>query len=89
MDRLSGALDRLVADAGATRVFLVDAPTPEISSTTIRARCAEGRSIAGLVAPAVEQHIARHGLYTEGRTGRAVTPSTCRAASLLHEQEQP
>jgi nicotinate-nucleotide adenylyltransferase len=97
--RLEALGSRLVPACGAsvaraldgpdTRVFLVDAATPEISSTTVRARCADGHSIAGLVAPAVERHIVRHGLYAAGRTGVAAAPSPCRAASLLHEQDEP
>jgi nicotinate-nucleotide adenylyltransferase len=84
-----GATSARAIDSSDTRVFLVDAATPEISSTTIRARCAEGHSITGLVAPAVERHIVRHGLYAAGRTGVAAAPSPCRAASLLHEQNEP
>jgi nicotinate-nucleotide adenylyltransferase len=89
MERVTPGEPPSAAGGPGTRVFLVDAPTPEISSTTIRARCAEGRSIAGLVAPAVERHIVRHGLYAAGEAGDTVTPSPCRAASLLHEQDQP
>jgi len=45
------------------RVMLIDAPTADVSSTAIRQRMAAGESIAGLVPPAVRQHIERHGLY--------------------------
>ena len=44
-------------------VFLVDAATPDVSSTGIRERAAQGASLAGLVAPDVERHIGRHRLY--------------------------
>jgi nicotinate-nucleotide adenylyltransferase len=44
-------------------VFLVDAPTADVSSSDIRQRLASGRPIAGLVPPAVEAHILRHDLY--------------------------
>ena len=47
-------------------IFLVDAPTPDVSSTGIRKRLADGESITGLVPAAVERHIVQHGLYTEG-----------------------
>jgi nicotinate-nucleotide adenylyltransferase len=47
--------------------FLIDAPTADVSSTAIRARLAAGQSIAGMVPPAVQQHIERHGLYSAGR----------------------
>jgi nicotinic acid mononucleotide adenylyltransferase len=45
------------------RIFLIDAETPDISSTDIRRRLAHGDSVEGLVSPAVERHIVRHGLY--------------------------
>jgi nicotinate-nucleotide adenylyltransferase len=44
-------------------IILIDAQTAGVSSTAIRERCVRGESIAGLVAPSVEQHIERHGLY--------------------------
>jgi nicotinate-nucleotide adenylyltransferase len=47
--------------------FLIDAPTADVSSTAIRGRIAAGQSIAGMVPPAVQQHIERHGLYSAGR----------------------
>jgi nicotinate-nucleotide adenylyltransferase len=46
-------------------IFLVDAHTPDVSSTEIRKRLHDGRSIAGLVPDAVERHISKHGLYIE------------------------
>jgi nicotinate-nucleotide adenylyltransferase len=45
------------------RIFLIDLPTPDVSSTDIRARAASGRSLDGLVPPAVERYVRRHGLY--------------------------
>jgi len=47
-------------------IFLVDAATPDVSSTGIRKRLAAGEPITGLVPAAVERHIVQHGLYTEG-----------------------
>jgi nicotinate-nucleotide adenylyltransferase len=47
----------------ADRILVIDAPTADVSSTVIRQRIASGDSIAGLVPPAVQQHIERHGLY--------------------------
>jgi nicotinate-nucleotide adenylyltransferase len=76
-DRLPGLAPRMaevrggtaVADAGpGCSIFLVNAATPDVSSTEIRARAARGDSIEGLVAPAVERHITRHGLYGTGAT---------------------
>jgi nicotinate-nucleotide adenylyltransferase len=68
-DRLPALAPRMirvttVADAsGATSIFLIDAPTADVSSTAIRRRRSAGQSIAGLVPAAVEQHIERHRLY--------------------------
>lgn len=44
-------------------ILLVDARTPDVSSTGIRRRVRVGASIQGLVPPAVESHILKHGLY--------------------------
>jgi nicotinate-nucleotide adenylyltransferase len=46
-----------------TAIFLVDANTPDVSSTEIRERIGRREPLAGLVDPAVEAHIVRHGLY--------------------------
>ena len=46
-------------------VFLVDAETPDISSTDIRQRLRTGQPITGLVPASVEGHILRHHLYVE------------------------
>lgn len=76
-DRLPELAERLVslpaqqpgagsrqAENSHTTIFLVDARTPDVSSTAIRKRLAEGRSIRGLVPAPVERHIAQHGLYS-------------------------
>jgi len=64
--RAPGALDR-VSDEGphgsATRIHLVEADTRDVSSTVIRARLAEHRSIEDLVPAAVARHITTHNLY--------------------------
>ena len=62
------AASRDFTEAHATfpSIFLVDAPTPDVSSTGIRRRLAAGEPITGLVPAAVERHIVQHGLYTEG-----------------------
>jgi nicotinate-nucleotide adenylyltransferase len=49
-------------------IFLIDAPTANVSATAIRQRAADGESIAGLVPPAVGQHIERHALYSASNT---------------------
>ena len=51
--------------ASRQSIFLVDAPTPDVSSTEIRRRLAAGEPLTGLVPAAVARHIAQHGLYTE------------------------
>lgn len=56
------------AGARSTAVWLVDAPTPAVSSTDIRGRAAAGRSLAGLVPAAVEEYIRQHGLYGPSST---------------------
>jgi nicotinate-nucleotide adenylyltransferase len=47
-----------------TRVILVDAHTPDISSTDIRSRIRAGQSLSGLVPEAVASYIAAHRLYS-------------------------
>ena len=44
-------------------IFLLQAPTPDVSSTIVRRRLAEGGGITGLVPPLVEAHIVKHRLY--------------------------
>lgn len=51
------------ADAGSTAIWLVDAPTRPVSSSDVRERLLRGRSIDGLVPPAVATYIQRHELY--------------------------
>jgi nicotinate-nucleotide adenylyltransferase len=53
------AVDR----APATRIVLIEAATPDVSSTDIRRRVRAGASIDGLVPPAVAAYIAQHSLY--------------------------
>ena len=49
-------------------IFLVDASTPDVSSTGVRERLRLGRSISGLVPRPVEAHIYRHHLYVDNVT---------------------
>jgi nicotinate-nucleotide adenylyltransferase len=51
------------AGASSHTIFLVNATTPDVSSSDIRQRLMTHRSIAGLVPATVEQHILQHGLY--------------------------
>jgi len=68
--RLPALADRMrpSADAppsGATPlIFLLQAPTPEVSSTIVRDRLRRGEPITGLVPPLVETHILQHRLYS-------------------------
>jgi len=48
---------------GSTLIFLLQAPTPGVSSTAVRDRLRRGESVAGLVPPLVEAHIRQHRLY--------------------------
>jgi nicotinate-nucleotide adenylyltransferase len=68
-----------VRSAPGTSIFLVDAPTPDVSSTEVRRRIAEGEPICGLVPLTVEYHIRQHELYT----GPSTITST---ADHLHGQ---
>ena len=68
-------------------IVLIDAVTADASSTTIRQRIAEGKSIDGMVDLGVQQHIEQHGLYTSmipGRRASDQVPSP--AAGRLHGQ---
>ena len=74
---------RAVALQGThTRIFLLDCPTPDVSSTDIRARARAGRPLAGLVLPEVDHYIRRHGLY--GASSGAASAGRP-AAGNLHE----
>jgi nicotinic acid mononucleotide adenylyltransferase len=59
---------RTEAPPAEPAIFLVDAQTPDVSSTEIRRRMRAGERISGLVPPAVEAHILRHRLYVESTT---------------------
>jgi nicotinate-nucleotide adenylyltransferase len=66
-------------------IFLIDALTPDVSGTAIRARREVGESIDGLVPPLVQQYIEQHGLYaakTSGRRAGDMAPPA--AAGRLH-----
>jgi nicotinate-nucleotide adenylyltransferase len=84
--RLPQLTDRMVypPDARSLRepaVILIDAPTAAVSATTVRQRRAAGESIAGLVPPAVQQHIEQHGLYTVMGSGRRASDMAKRPGS--------
>ena len=45
-------------------IYLLEAPTPDVSSTLVRERLRRGEPIRGLVPPLVETHILQHRLYS-------------------------
>ena len=62
-----------------TSVLLVEAVTPDVSSTQIRERVRRTQPLTGLVPPAVEIHIYRHGLYAPDRAPSVRDPEQPRA----------
>jgi nicotinate-nucleotide adenylyltransferase len=71
------------ADASKLSIFLVDAATPDVSSSGIRGRLRRGESIEGLVPPAVCTHIRQHGLYSPS----ASLETAHSAADQLHGED--
>jgi nicotinate-nucleotide adenylyltransferase len=72
LDELRGRLpalrDRMASPSAAMsaqtpHIFLIEADTPNVSSTDIRRRVARGESLDGLVTPVVAAYIAQHSLY--------------------------
>ena len=61
-ERVPSAFNR--HPAANTRVILVEAHTPDVSSTEIRHRVRAGQSLSGLVPDAVAGYISAHGLYS-------------------------
>ena len=75
------------ADTAEPAIWLVHAKTPSVSATAIRLAAADNRTIAGLMPPLVEQHIARHGLYGRSPVSPSPAAGPSKAASELHAQE--
>jgi hypothetical protein len=74
---------------GPSVIFLIEAPTADVSSTAIRSRLADGQPIKGLVEPDVQQHIEQHQLYTATVPGRREDDrSADTAAGRLHGQSR-
>lgn len=61
--RRPGAALPAIPPEQAPRIHVADAPLLDVSSTAIRARCREGRSIRYLVPDPVRAYIETHGLY--------------------------
>jgi nicotinate-nucleotide adenylyltransferase len=62
-DFMKDATANAVEDAPPS-IILVDALTPDVSSSRIRALLAGGKRVTGMLPAAVEDHARRHGLYT-------------------------
>lgn len=84
-DRIAGAA-REVRQPDRLAIFLVNARTPDVSSTEIRRRLASGESVAGLVPDAVERHIRQHRLYS-GEAPECGSITSIPAADHLHGQD--
>src|SRR5262249_10576174 len=70
-------------------IILIEAKTADVSSTAIRARCARGEPISGLVDQRVRQHIEQHGLYQQSvENRRVIKHPPNRAAGRLHAQSR-
>jgi nicotinate-nucleotide adenylyltransferase len=72
-DRMTGAEAARESPPGThdrPLIVLIDASTPDVSSTDIRQRLASGLSITDLVPAGVERHIIQHGLYGADRALR-------------------
>ena len=55
---------------GETSIFLVNAPTADVSGNAIRKKCEAGESIDGLMPALVQQYIEQHGVYGPRFPGR-------------------
>ncbi len=69
-ERLPALASRLrgpdaAASVDSTMIFLIDAPTADVSSSAIRHARSHGESIVGMVPPGVQQHIEQHALYKD------------------------
>jgi nicotinate-nucleotide adenylyltransferase len=71
----------------------VEVPLPEVSSREVRDRLAAGRSVEGLVPPAVVDYVRAHGLYRSSDDrpagSPAVTESTAPTASTAPTETTP
>jgi nicotinate-nucleotide adenylyltransferase len=54
-------------DAHPTAIFLIEAETPDVSSTLVRERAGNGGWLHDLVPGAVAEYILRHRLYADGQ----------------------
>jgi nicotinate-nucleotide adenylyltransferase len=63
-DKTPGGALRQGSGQAEPLIFLLEAPTPDVSSTVVRGRLQRGEPVTGLVPPLVETHILQHRLYT-------------------------
>jgi nicotinate-nucleotide adenylyltransferase len=69
--RLPSLADRMrrargaAVDPGKPLIYLLETPTPDVSSTVVRERLRRGDSVTGLVPPLVAAHIHQHRLYSQ------------------------
>jgi nicotinate-nucleotide adenylyltransferase len=78
--RMRGAEDASLA-GDKPLIFLLHAPTPDVSSTVLRERLRRGEPITGLVPSLVETHIHQHQLYSTSAEAAAD-----KSADQLHGQ---
>ena len=77
-------MDACRSKSGRPSIFLVNAPTPNVSSTRDpRALAAARQPINGLVPPAVERHIDRHALYAPMRGASPAAAHSGRRACCM------
>jgi nicotinate-nucleotide adenylyltransferase len=70
-----------------TSIFLIDAPTSDVSSTAIREACASGRGPGDMVPPVVRQHIDQHALYRSPlASAESFSRPPATAAGRMHGQ---
>ena len=69
------------AGSATTRIFILPAITPDVSSTEIRRRLRASEPVVGLVTEAVERHIKQHRLYVDEEPSSPLIHS---AADHLH-----
>lgn len=65
---------RLSALPALPSIVLVDAVTPDVSSSRIRRLLADGGSVAGMLPPGVEAYARKHELYSRSTMPDAVIP---------------
>jgi nicotinate-nucleotide adenylyltransferase len=77
-----------VRAAASPLIFLIDAPTADVSASAIRTKRGAGEPIDGLVPPIVQQYIQQQGLYAPRGRGRRASDAPSRAAAGgLHGQD--